>query len=134
MNAEPEMCKDGYKCNEETKGFNGHLRIFTRGKSFKQQPDRSVSKKATTTFSKKKFYSKSLAIKSAQPQVQHRVSFPVFFKSQVNPFNEHHPLPTTLSPNSLSDSSNWSYPIGNIRQLYCYERSATANENCIDFK
>ncbi|SPP88952.1 uncharacterized protein LOC117590650 [Drosophila guanche] len=134
MNAEPEMCKDDYKYNEETKGFNGHLRIFTRGKSFKQQPDRSVSKKTTTTFSKKKFYSKSLAIKSAQPQVQHRVSFPVFFKSQVNPFNEHHPLPTTLSPNSLSDSSNWSYPIGNIRQLYCYERSATANENCIDFK
>ncbi|XP_033237125.1 uncharacterized protein fuss [Drosophila pseudoobscura] len=135
LNAEPEICEEGYKCNEETKGFNGHLRIFTRGKSFKHQPERNSSKKATTTFSKKKFYSKSVAIKSAQSQVQHRVAFPVFFKSQVNPFNEHHPRPTTLSPNSLSDSSNaWSYPLGNIRQLYCYESSPTANKNCVDFK
>ncbi|KAH8361314.1 hypothetical protein KR084_008916, partial [Drosophila pseudotakahashii] len=117
--------------SEDAKGFNAHLKIITRRKNDKIHPDQSFFKKTVSKLVDKSI-SKSLAAKevSSSLQIQQRVAFPVFLKSHLHSFRPQQSRQATFSPNSLAESNKWSYPVGSIGPLCCYETSA--NENCLD--
>ncbi|XP_046869510.1 uncharacterized protein LOC6651335 [Drosophila willistoni] len=138
MSTQNEMGQDESKGKEEAADESGQLKNMARRKGLGQKErERKISKKAASKFMNEKLVSKSLSIKAAQPglHIQQSVTFPVFLKTQVNSLRHQHARQATLSQSTLADSSNkWSYPLGSIRQFYCYEATSKANENCIDFK
>ncbi|XP_030379742.1 probable cyclin-dependent serine/threonine-protein kinase DDB_G0292550 [Scaptodrosophila lebanonensis] len=130
VNMEDEMlpldASNESKSTEDANELNGHIRKLAKKKGSNQQTERQISKKkGSTKVINDKMFSK--IVTSAKPNLQ-RVTFPVFLKSQMTSIRQHHQRQP--SPNSLGDStSKWSYsyPMGNIRQFYCYE--TTSNEN-----
>ncbi|XP_037707446.1 uncharacterized protein LOC119563427 isoform X2 [Drosophila subpulchrella] len=120
--------------SEDAKGFNAHLKIITRRKNDKMQQDRCLSKKTVSKLVGDKSLSKSLAAKevSSNLQIQQRVAFPVFLKSHLHAFRPQPSRQPTFSPNTLTESNKWNYPVGSIGPLCCYETSA--NDKCLDFK
>ncbi|XP_068152885.1 uncharacterized protein fuss [Drosophila tropicalis] len=138
LSTQNEMGQNESKGKEEATDESGQLKNMARRKGQGQKErERKISKKTASKFMNDKFVSKSLSIKAAQPglHIQQSVTFPVFLKSQVNSLRHQHARQATLSQSTLADSSNkWSYPLGSIRQFYCYETTSKANENCIDFK
>ncbi|XP_017126212.1 uncharacterized protein LOC108145336 [Drosophila elegans] len=134
QNLKPMLCDNEIQISEEAKGFNGHLKIITRRKNDRMQQERSLLKKTVSKFAGEKSLSKGLSAKevSSSLQIQQRVAFPVFLKSHLHSFRPQQSRQTTFSPNTLSESNKWSYPVGSIGPLCCYE--TLANENSVDLK
>ncbi|KMZ07343.1 uncharacterized protein LOC27208511 isoform X2 [Drosophila simulans] len=120
---------------KDAKGINGHLKILARRKKDKLQKDRCLSKRTLSKCVSEKSRIKGLAANelSSSLQIQQHVDFPVFLKSQLHSFRPQQAQQVvSLTTNSVAESNKWSYPVGNIGPLCCYQTSG--NKNCLDFK
>ncbi|KAH8255067.1 hypothetical protein KR038_003794, partial [Drosophila bunnanda] len=133
-----KLCNDDeLNINGESNGLNGqHLKIITR-----QKTDKAHHNHVDRCCNQKQYYNKpsvstqSLSSSSSSLQIQQRLAFPVFFKSQLHSFRPLHYYPqslpgtTTLSPtSSMGDLNEWS----NIEpSLSCYYEKS-ANYKCLD--
>lgn len=132
-------CKDIFLCTtyyflnlsfQDAKGINGNLQILARRKRNKLQKDRCLSKRTVSKFVSDKSLIKGLAANelSSSLQIQQHVAFPVFLKSQLHSLRPQQAQQVvSLTTNSVAESNKWSYPVGNIEPLCCYQTSGNKN-------
>ncbi|XP_026839166.1 uncharacterized protein LOC6555833 [Drosophila erecta] len=121
--------------SKETKGINGHIKVLTRRKKDKIHKDRCLSKRTVSKYVSEKSLIRGLAANelSSSLQIQQHVAFPVFLKSHTQSFRpQQAQQAASFSPNSVAESNKWSYQVGNVDPLCCYQTSG--NKNCLEFK